>query len=60
MANEDTRKIKVVVTVSDPPVLSTTEIARLQRESDRLHDSLATRTASMEVLTVDDLRVRAK
>ena len=61
VANQDTtNKIKVVSNVSDPPALSSVDLWRIQQESQRLHDAFTARTASMESLTVDDLKVRAK
>jgi len=61
VANQDTTtKIKVVAKVSDPPALSAADLSRIQQESQRLHDAFTARTASMEVLTADDLKVRAK
>lgn len=61
VANQDnTNKIKVVSKVSDPPALSVADLSRIQQESKRLHDAFTARTASMEVLTADDLKVRAK
>jgi len=57
---DNTSKIKVVSKVSDPPALSAADLARIQQESQRLHDAFMARTASMEILTVDDLKVRAK
>jgi hypothetical protein len=53
-------KIKVVSKVSDPPALSAADLTRIQQESERLHTAFTERTASMEILTVDDLKVRAK
>lgn len=53
-------KIKVVSTVSDPPALTAADLSRIQQESARLHEAFAARTASMEILTVDDLKVRVK
>ncbi|HWU87415.1 MAG TPA: hypothetical protein VN253_09075 [Kofleriaceae bacterium] len=61
MASQDnTNKIKVVSKVSDPPALSAADLARIQQESERLHTAFTKRTASMEILTADDLKVRAK
>lgn len=61
VANQDnTDKIKVVSKVSDPPVLSSADLSRIQQESRHLHDAFTARTASMEILTVDDLKVRTK
>ena len=61
VVNQDnTSKIKVVSNVSDPPALSATDLSRLQQESQRLHDAFTARTASMEILTVDDLKIRVK
>ncbi len=61
MATQDnTNKIKVVSTVSDPPALTTADLSRIQQESQRLHEAFTARTASMEILTADDLKVRAK
>jgi hypothetical protein len=61
VANQDnTNRIKVVSEVSDPPTLSTTDLSRIQQESQRLHDAFTARTASLEILTADDLKVRAK
>ena len=61
VANQDnTNKIKIVSKVSDPPALSAADLSRIQQESQRLHDAFTTRTASMEILTADDLKVRAK
>ncbi len=57
---ENTNKIKVVSKVSDPPALSAADLTRIQQESVRLHTAFTERTASMEILTVDDLKVRAK
>lgn len=61
MANEDnTNKVKVVSRVSDPPTLTPADVVRIQEESQRLHEAFTARTASMEILTVDDLKIRAK
>jgi len=54
----DEIKIKCVSKVSDPPVLSAVDVVRIQQEARRLHDAFTARTASMELLTVDDLKVR--
>lgn len=53
-------KIKVVSTVSEPPALTATDLSRIQQESQRLHEAFTARTAHMEILTVDDLKVRVK
>ena len=62
VANQDnTNKIKVVSRVSDPPAtLSASDLTRIQQESERLHAAFTQRTAGMEILTVDDLKVRTK
>ena len=61
MADQDnTNKIKVVSTVSDPPAFSVADLSRIQQESQRLHDAFTARTASMEILTADDLKIRVK
>lgn len=61
VANQDnTNGIKVVSKVSDPPALSVADLSRIEQESQRLHEAFTARTASMEILTVDDLKVRAK
>jgi len=52
-----TNKIKVVLKVSDPPALSAADLTRIQQESERLHTAFTERTASMEILTADDLKV---
>jgi hypothetical protein len=54
------RKIKVASTISDPPVITPADAARIEQESRRLHDAFAARTACMEVLTVDDLQIRIR
>ena len=59
-SQDNTNKIKVVSTVSDPPALSPIDLTRIQQESQRLHEAFTARTASMEILTVDDLKIRAK
>lgn len=58
MAGDD--KIKVVSKVSDPPTFSMDDLSRIQQESERLHDAFTARTASMEILTADDLKIRVK
>lgn len=61
VANQDnTNKTKVVSKVSDPPALSAADLSRIQQESVQLHAAFTARTASMEILTGDDLKVRAK
>jgi hypothetical protein len=61
VANQDnTHKSKVVSKVSDPPALSAVDLSWIQQESQRLHDAFTARTASMEILTADDLKVRVK
>lgn len=61
MASQDnTNKIKVVSKVSDPPAITMGDLSRVQQESQRLHEAFTARTVSMEILTVDDLKVRAK
>lgn len=60
VSQDNTNKIKVVSKVSDPPAISATDLSRIQQESQRLHEAFTARTASMEILTVDDLKVRAK
>lgn len=58
MASQDnTNKIKVVSKVSDPPAITTADLSRIQQESQQLHEAF---TARMEILTADDLKVRAK
>ena len=52
--------MKVVSKVSDPPALSDADIARIQRESRQLHDAFTARTANMEILTAEDLKVLVK
>jgi hypothetical protein len=59
VAGHDT-KIELVSTVSDPPVLTVADLARIQQESQRLHEAFIARTASMEILTADDLKIRVK
>jgi hypothetical protein len=59
-SQDNTNKIKVVSQVSDPPAITTADLSRIQQESQRLHEAFTTRTSSMEILTVDDLKVRAK
>lgn len=54
------QRVKVVAEVSDPPKLSAADVARIQQESARLYEAFTARTASMEILTIDDLRIRAK
>jgi hypothetical protein len=61
VASQDhTNKIEVVSNVSDPPALSADDLSRIQEESQRLHEAFTARTAGMEVLTVDDLKIRVK
>ncbi len=57
---DSTRSIKVVSTVSDPPKFSSSDIARIERESQQLSDAFRVRTAGMESLTADDLKIRIK
>jgi hypothetical protein len=57
---DNTNKIKVVSKVSDPPALTAADLARIQQESQRLYEAFIARTASMEILTADDLKVRVK
>jgi hypothetical protein len=59
-SQNNTDKIKVVSKVSAPPELSAADLSRIQQESQRLHEAFTARTASMEILTADDLKVRAK
>lgn len=54
------KRAKLVTDVSDPPKLGTADIERIGQESQRLHDAFNARTASMEILTADDLKVRVK
>lgn len=56
----DTSRTRIVSDVSDPPALSAADVAEIRRESQRLRQAFTARTASMEVLTADDLKVRAK
>jgi len=58
--HNNTNNIKIVSKVSDPPALSAADLSRIQQESQRLHDAFTARTASMEILTADDLKVRTK
>lgn len=61
MATQDnTNRIKVVSQVSDPPVITPADLNRIQQESQEVRDAFASRTARMEILTVEDLKVRAK
>ena len=53
-----TGTIKVVSTVSDPPALAAEDLSRIQQESQRLYAAFTARTASMEILTADDLKIR--
>jgi hypothetical protein len=53
-------KIKVVSTVSDPPVITPADVSRIEQESQQLQAVFAMRTACMEILTVDDLRIRVQ
>lgn len=56
-----TIRIKVASWVSDPPTtISAADLARIQQASERLHAAFAERTARMEILSADDLRVRVK
>ena len=41
--------------VSDPPLLSTEALARIEAESKRLGDAFRARTKGMEILTTADL-----
>lgn len=50
--------IKIVTEVSDPPVLSADDVRRIQHEGQRLHEAFIARTAGMEILTADELKVR--
>jgi hypothetical protein len=50
--------IKVVATVSDPPVITPADVSRIEQESQQFQEAFAMRTACMEILTVDDLRIR--
>jgi hypothetical protein len=60
VAYDSTHKIKVASEVSDPPALSEADIAQIQQESQRLHKAFTAHTAGMEILTVDDLKIRIK
>lgn len=61
VASQDTaNKIKVVSEVSDPPAITTADLSRIQRESQQLHEAFTARTARMEALTVEDLKIRTK
>jgi len=59
-SQDNTSKIKVVSEVSDPPDITTADLSRIQQESRQLHEAFTARTGSMEILTIDDLKVRAK
>lgn len=50
--------IKIVATVSNPPVITPADVSRIEQESQQLQEAFAMRTACMEILTVDDLRIR--
>ena len=58
--NTNKIKIKIVSKVSDPPAITTADLSRIEQESQRLHEAFTARTARMEILTADDLKVRAK
>ncbi len=60
VAKESIDKIKVVAYVSDPRPLSDDDLIRIEAESRRLSDEFEARTASMERLTADDLKIRVK
>ncbi len=61
MADQDNPdRIKIVSDVSDPPSLTAADIARIQQESQRLHDAFKATIESMVNLTADDLRIRVK
>jgi len=45
-----------IATVSDPPALTTENLARLEIESQRLREAFRRRTERMEQLDGDDLR----
>lgn len=55
-----TSLVKLATVASDPPRLSAAEIQRIAGEAHAAGEEFSNRTASMEMLTVDDLRVRAK
>lgn len=59
-SQDNTNKIKVVSQVSDPPAITTGDLSRIQQESQQLHEAFTARTARMEILTVEDLKVRTK
>ena len=52
--------MRVVAKVSDPPTLSAADLVRIQHASRRLHDAFMERTAGMETLTSEDLKIRVK
>jgi len=61
VASQDhTNKIKVVSKVSDPPAITTADLTRIRHESQQLHEAFNARTASMEILTIEDLKIRTK
>lgn len=49
--------MKVASMAYEPPVLTETDLARIQEESQRLHDAFTARTTSMKIVTADDLKV---
>lgn len=57
---KDHTQVKIVSKVSDPPTISAVDVSRIRQESQQLHDAFSARTASIEILTVDDLKSRAK
>jgi hypothetical protein len=46
--------------ISDPPKLTATDVARIDSESRRLGDAFRVRTKSMEILTPADLRTHIR
>lgn len=56
----DELRIKIASTNSDPSTLSDADLSRIQQESQRLHDAFSARTASMEDITMDDMKVRCQ
>lgn len=60
MPIDETKKVKLVQEVPEPPRLTPADLKQVDEEARAWHEAFTRQTASMEVITSDDLKVRAR
>ena len=60
MPTDQNKRVKLVQEVPDPPQLTPAVLRRVNEEARAWHEAFTRQTASMEVITAEDLKVRAR